>query len=249
MEQGQISPGLQPAAHASEQHRCSTPHHYIVIRHSPAHPPTHRGATDADHHQRGARTLPPDAADSPLRGADRLALQPGPDDGHRPPLDRPGSLRGRRRRRGTARRLRRQHPPRARASPGEGRADRPAAGRDLRARDRLLSRQGRLAAYRGARILNFLGTNGITGGGHAGRDRRGPLGQVAPQRPGRPLLLRRRRGECGRVPRSAEYGGGLAAADRLHLREQRLRDVDRRLRAPRASPTSAPAPQATGSPA
>ena len=57
----------------------------------------------------------------------------------------------------------------------------------------------------------------------AGRGRRLRL-QVPRRRPRHALLLRRRRGEHRRVPRGALARGAVEAADRLHLREQRVLD-------------------------
>ena len=61
---------------------------------------------------------------------------------------------------------------------------------------------------------------------HSARGGHGAGVQDAEERPGRRLLLRRRRGGRGRVPRGREHGGDLAAAGDLRLREQSLRRLD-----------------------
>ena len=101
-------------------------------------------------------------------------------------------------------RSRDQHPPRPRALHRQGRRHPAHDGRALRPRGRLLQGQGRVHAHRRLR------------GGHAGRQRhrrrraahrlRGGPGRPA-RGPGRRdrLLLRRRRGRRGRVPRGAQH--------------------------------------------
>ena len=79
--------------------------------------------------------------------------------------------------------------------------------------------------------VGMLGANGIVGGGlpiacgrRAGRPARGQG-----QRHG--VLLRRRRGRRGRVPRGAQHRLGVEAAHRLRLREQPVRGEQRGRRA------------------
>ena len=62
------------------------------------------------------------------------------------------------------------------------------------------------------------------------RDRRGVLGEAPRHRPGRRLLLRRRRARPGAPLRGHEHGRALEAAGRLRLREQPLRRVHARPR-------------------
>ena len=66
----------------------------------------------------------------------------------------------------------------------------------------------------------------IVGGGIPLAAGHGARVQDAEDRPGRRLLLRRRRGRRGRVPRGRQHGGDLAAAGDLRLREQPLRRLD-----------------------
>ena len=68
----------------------------------------------------------------------------------------------------------------------------------------------------------FLGTSGIVAAGHPARDRRRVGGADPQARAGRPLLLRRRRVEAGRVLRVAEHRVAVEAPDRLRDGEQRL---------------------------
>ena len=100
----------------------------------------------------------------------------------------------------------------------------------------------------------ILGANGIVGGGMGIATGAGALGQAARQRPGRGLLLRRRRAEPGHPPRVDEPGRDLEAAGRLRLREQPVRDVgpgrghDGRARSvrPRGGATASPASNVDG---
>ena len=100
-----------------------------------------------------------------------------------------------------------------------------AAGRTVRRLDRLLQGQGRIDAC-GQHEQGH-------GPRHRHRRRRHPAGgrhgagvQDAEDRSGRRLLLRRRRGGRGRVPRGRQHGGDLAPAGDLRLREQSLRRLD-----------------------
>ena len=70
-----------------------------------------------------------------------------------------------------------------------------------------------------------LGANAIVGGSRRARHRRGALGQDAQERPGRGVLLRRRRARAGAALRGDEHGRALEAARHLRLREQPLRRV------------------------
>ena len=90
--------------------------------------------------------------------------------------------------------------------------------------------------------LGIFGANGIVARGRA--DRRGARPLAGAERRGQGqrrggVVLRRRRGRAGRLPRGGQPGRAVAAADRVLLREQRLRGVlaDRR-----------PAPGADGRP-
>ena len=104
-----------------------------------------------------------------------------------------------------------QHPPRPRPLHRQGRRHQAHDGRAVRPRRRLLQGQGRLDAHRRLR------------GRHAGRQRHrrrraADRGRRRARRPARGqgrrggLLLRRRRGRRGRVPRGAQHRLGVEAA-------------------------------------
>ena len=68
----------------------------------------------------------------------------------------------------------------------------------------------------------FLGTSGIVAQGIPQATGVAWAAQIRKRGPGRPLLLRRRRVQAGRVPRVAEHRVAVEAADRLRDGEQRL---------------------------
>ena len=68
----------------------------------------------------------------------------------------------------------------------------------------------------------FLGTSGIVAQGIPQATGAAWAAQIRKAGPGRPVLLRRRRVEAGRVPRVAEHRVAVEAADRLRDGEQRL---------------------------
>ena len=68
----------------------------------------------------------------------------------------------------------------------------------------------------------FLGTSGIVAAGIPHATGAAWAAQIRERGPGRPVLLRRRRVQAGRVPRVAEHRVAVEAADRLRDGEQRL---------------------------
>ena len=135
-----------------------------------------------------------------------------------------GSGRGRGLRGAQARRLHHEHAPRPRPLPGQGRVGEPDVRRAARQGGGLLPRQGRLHAHRGSRDGQSRRQR------HRGRvgrprHRRRALGQDAQERPGRGVLLRRRRARAGAALRGDEHGLALEAARHLRVREQPLRRV------------------------
>ena len=182
----------------------------------------------------------PDGQDPRLRGAGERALQGRQDAGPGPSLRRRGGGRGRGLRGAQARRLHHQHAPRPRPLPGQGRLGEPDVRRAARQGGGLLPRQGRLHAHRGSRDGQPRRQR------HRGRlrgprHRRRALGQDAQERPGRGVLLRRRRARAGTALRGDEHGLALEAARHLRLREQPLRRVHPRHRDDRRA-RSWPAP-------
>ena len=118
----------------------------------------------------------------------------------------------------------RLHAPRPRSRHRQGTGHPHDDGRAAGQGDRRLPRPRRLDAH------------GRPEPGQPGRKRRGgrraaAVGRRRPEhedegrRPGRALLLRRRRLERGRLPRERQHGCDLEAAGRLHLREQPVRHV------------------------
>ncbi len=75
--------------------------------------------------------------------------------------------------------------------------------------------------------VNFLGGHGIVGAHLPLAAGAGLRHQVPGRRPGRAVLLRRRGGAGGRIPRVHEPGRAVEAPGDLHLREQPLRDGHR----------------------
>ena len=165
----------------------------------------------------------PDAADPRVRGAGQADVRGAPRGDPRPHA--PG-----RRRRGVDRRLAGDAPARR---PDDGHVplsrlpDRARYrhegdhGRDLRPQGRAVRRLRRLDApgRSRARLPGHVGDR--RPGDPAGHRRR--LGRTDPQAgPGRPVLLRRRRLQAGRVPRVAQPRIAVEAADRLHDGEQQL---------------------------
>ena len=173
--------------------------------------------------RRARLDVPPDAADPRVRGAGQAHV-PGP-----PGCD-PWPHAPRRRRRGVDRRLDRDAPPRRpvlrdvplprlpdRARHRRERDD----GRDLRAQRRRMQGHRRLDAP-DRRLQRLPRHVRDRRGGNPSRRRRG-LGGADPQaRPGRPLLLRRRRLQAGLVRGDAQHRVALEAADRVRDGEQRL---------------------------
>ena len=95
----------------------------------------------------------------------------------------------------------------------------------LRQGGRLLPRSRRLDAYRRC-VDRQSRRERHRRGRHPDRGRRGAVHEEAEAPVGGRFLLRGRRQQRGRVPRSAQYGFGLEAPRRLRLREQRIRHVD-----------------------
>ena len=93
--------------------------------------------------------------------------------------------------------------------------------------------------------VGMLGANGIVGGGLPIATRRRARRPARRQGRRRGVLLRRRRGRRGRVPRGAQHRVGVEAADRLRLREQPVRRQQRGRRCSIRSPTSPRTPPPT----
>ena len=89
------------------------------------------------------------------------------------------------------------------------------------------------------RATRFYGGNAIVGGGLPLAVGLALADKMQGRRARDRLLLRRRRGGRGRVPRVDEPGRAVEAAGALLLREQPLRDGHRARRAPSRRPTSA----------
>ncbi len=162
--------------------------------------------------------------DPGLRGAGQRPVPRREDARPRPPLHRRRGGRGRRLLGLAPRRLHHQHPPRSRPLPGQGRRRRADVRGAARPRARLLPRQGRLDAHRRPREREprrQRDRRRLDGD----RDRRGVLGEASRHRPGRRLLLRRRRARAGPALRGDEHGFALGAARHLRLREQPLQRV------------------------
>ena len=167
--------------------------------------------------------VPPDAADPRVRGAGQAHVRGAPGRDPRPHAPR-------RRRRGVDRRLDRDARPRRpvlRDLPLPRLPDRARHrpegddGRDLRAQGRALQGHRRLDAPH-RRLQRLPRHVGDRRGRDPARHRRG-LGGADPQAgPGRPLLLRRRRLQAGRVRRVAQHRLAVEAPDRLRDGEQRL---------------------------
>ena len=95
-----------------------------------------------------------------------------------------------------------------------------------------------------------LGANGIVGGRHPDRGRRGAQRSRSGKRDDVGMcLLRRWRHQRRRLPRGAEHGGDLETAGGLRLREQQIRHVDVDRRARWRSPMSPIAPRPMACPA
>ena len=92
----------------------------------------------------------------------------------------------------------------------------------------------------------FYGGNAIVAGGLPLAVGLGPRRPPAGPPPGDRLLLRRRCGRRGRVPRVDEPGRAVAPAGALLLREQPLRDGDRARARPSPRPTCRSRRRATG---
>ena len=185
-----------------------------------AHPAQARAGGDR------RRPRPPAAhrhdADPPVRGEGGRGLRPRQDRRLPASLHRRGGGGGGRHLGAATRRLRGGRLPRARPLPGQGRRPPADDGRAVRARRRAQQGQGRLdAPVRQGRQLPGRPRHRRQppAAGHRGRLRH----QVPRRRPGHRLLLRRRRGARGRVPRVDEPGLAVEAAGHLHLREQPLR--------------------------
>ena len=184
------------------------------------------GSRHQRRHRRGDAAPPLPLAGAAARGrAARLRPVPAePGEGHEPPLARAGGGGGGLCLRHAAGRplvlhLSRPRPhARARRAGGEG------AGRADAARQRADARQGRLHAsdLRRARRDGLLRHHR-----RASADRlRRRLARAVQGREGRVgLLLRRRHHQYRRVPRGAQFRGGVEAAGDLRVREQSLHGV------------------------
>ena len=75
--------------------------------------------------------------------------------------------------------------------------------------------------------IGMLGANGIVAGGISIVTGAGLAAQMDGKGRRRGLLLRRRRLQCGAVPRVPQHRGDLEAADALRLREQHVCGADR----------------------
>ena len=100
----------------------------------------------------------------------------------------------------------------------------PDVRRAARQGGRLLQGQGRLDAHRRPANGN-LGANAIVGGSTGIATGAAFSAQAARHRPGRRVLLRRRRARPGPALRGDEHGVALEAAGHLRLREQPLQRV------------------------
>ena len=183
-------------------------------------PKRRRLGVDAD---AGEAAAPRHDADPPLRGEGGGELRARQDRRLPPPLDRRGGGRRRRHRRRCAPTTTRSRPtastgtawPRAR-TPG-ARWPSCSAGATASAR----ARAARCTCS--TRATNFLGGHAIVGAHLPLAAGVGVRDQVPGRRPGHRVLLRRRRGARGRVPRGAEPRRAVEAARDLRLREQPLR--------------------------
>ena len=142
----------------------------------------------------------------------------------RPHLARPGGGGRRGVHRARAGRLPGDHAPRPRALPGKGRRRRRHDGRAVRARRGDLRRQGRLDA-RGRPVPRRARRERDRRREPPARRRRRPVEQAARPGTGRGRVLRRGRGQPGRLPRVGQPGGDLGPAGAARLREQHLRRV------------------------
>ena len=190
----------------------------------------------------------PHAAHHPPRRAARLRSLPAePGEGHEPPVARAGGGRGRLCRRHAPRRPELLHLSRPRAHAGARRVGREGARRAHAARQRADARQGRIDAphLRRARRDGLLRHHRRA---PADRLRRGVARAIQGTRRCVRLLLRRRHDEYRRVPRGAEFRGGVEAAGRLRLREQPLHGIHadpQRDRGRASRRRTAPAPTAS----
>ena len=155
----------------------------------------------------------------PDLGSDRRASGPGP------PVHGSGGGCGGSLRRAARRRLRLVDASRARSCRRQGVGPRGLHGRAARARDRRLSRQGRLDAH-GRHVAGDHRRQRHRRGRHPDRRRCCAVVATAGIGSGRRRILRRRRDERGGFPRVHEPGLVLDAAGDLRLREQRLRPDD-----------------------
>ncbi len=180
-----------------------------------------RSAPHGIDHDRSASNVPHDAPDPPLRGARHAILPERPDSRVVSSLHRPGGDRSRRVRRAAPRRLHDLHlsrprpvdRQRPRSQRGDGRAAGPA--------HRLQPGQGRLDALHRSEHRS-AGRERHRRRGRADRRRRGADGAARQDRSGGADLLRRRRGQPGRLPGDDESRRHLEAARDLLLREQPL---------------------------
>ena len=211
-----------------------------------------KGTTAGSEQGAGARRLPRDAADPPVRGKGRPAVRHGADRRLLPPLYRPGG--GRRRHADGAEGGR----------PGHHRLSRPRPHAGLRHGPKgvmaeLTGRRGGYSKGKGGSMHMFSVEKGFFGG-HGIVGAQVPLGtglglrqQISRQRQCEPDLFRRRRRQPGAGLRELQHGEAVEAAGDLHHREQpvrhghlgRARVCDHRPVARAAPPTTFPASRST----
>ena len=152
------------------------------------------------------RSLPADVLLPALRGGGGQGLLAGQDRRLPPPVHRPGGGRGRRHLGRARRRLRRRHLPRARALLArQGRRRAARHGRAVRQGDGLLG--GRWAARCTSSTRASASWAATASSAGTCRSRRASRSRQVPRRARRhALLLRRRLGQHGRVPRGAGAG-------------------------------------------
>ena len=219
----------QPAAHAQRQDHAPPAEGARARpargRHLDAGDRAHERATDRQDERSGARPRAPpsDAAHPPLRGEVRRAVRADQD----PRLSAPVHRRGGGRRRGACRRSApttpwsstyREH--------GHALARGVAPGAIMA---EMYGKQEGCSRGRGGSMhlfdvgKRFYGGNAIVAGGLPLAVGLALADQMQGRRARDRLLLRRRRGRRGRVPRVAQSGGAVEAAGAVPLREQPLR--------------------------
>ena len=166
-----------------------------------------------------------------------------------PPLHRAGGGGGRRHLGAAPRRLRGRRPTASTATAWPRARTRAGSWPSCSAAWTALSKGKGGSMHLFDKSVNFLGGHGIVGAHLPLAAGVGLRDQVPGRRPGRAVLLRRRGGAGGRVPRVDEPGRAVEAAGDLHLREQPLRDGHRASTARSPRPRSGASPRPTACPA